>query len=362
MARTAIKPYPAERDIPLALSFDDVLLLPRKSTVISRGDVNLSSKIAKNFELKFPVMSTMMDTVTGVEMAIAVGKYGGLGILPRFDSSEKQSDKVAKVKKKEVRVAAAVGCREGFMERAQMLVAAGVDVLVLDVAHGHMITAIAATKVIKENFPEIPLISGVIATYEGAYDLFKSGADAVQVGVGPGSICVTREVAGVGVPQITAVTEATEASKKFKNRYVVVNAGMKTSGDVVKALAAGADAVLSGNLFAGSRETPGKVIKRNGKLYKEYHGSTSEKEKRNHLEKNGEQRSEHYIDYIEGVEALVPYKGPVERVLRRVETGIRSGFSYCGAHNLQELHKSARFIRITAAGKRESGAHDVQVL
>lgn len=351
-----------KKQIPLALSFDDVLLVPQKSTVISRADVNLTTSIAPEIEIHFPVLSINMDTVTGVEMAIAIAEYGGMGFMPRFDSPTVQANKVAFVKKRNLLVGAAVGCREGFMERAEKLVKAGVDMLTLDVAHGHMIKAIAATKLLKQTSPDIPLSSGVIGTYEGAYDLFKAGADAVRVGVGPGTICTTREIAGSGVPQITAVMEAARAAKLFKNKYVIADGGTKNSGDIVKALAAGAHAVFVGSQLAGTDEAPGKTIKKDGKLYKRYDASTSETEKKNHLKENGEKRPEHYVLHIEGVEALVPYKGPVEGVLRKLEAGIRSGFSYCNAHNIDKLHKNARFLRITAAGKRESGAHDVELI
>lgn len=359
MARIATKPYLVKSEMPLALSFDDVLLVPRRSNVESRADVNLATKLATDLALKFPVLSINMDTVTGVEMAVAIGKYGGMGYLPRFDAPEVQASKVAQVKKKGVLVGAAVGCREGFMQRAEALVKAGVDMLTLDVAHGHMTRAIAATKLLKQAFPKVALSAGVIGTYEGAYDLFKAGADAVRVGVGPGTICTTRQITGCGVPQITAVLEAARASKRFKNKYVISDGGTKNSGDIVKALAAGAHAVFVGSQLAGTREAPGKVIKKRGKLYKRYDASTSETQKGNHVKKNGEKRPQHYLWHIEGVESLVPYKGLVKDVLRKLEAGIRSGFSYCGAHNLQELHKNARFIRITPAGMRESGAHDV---
>lgn len=362
MARTEKIPSLANYQIPLALSFDDVLLVPQRSTVISRADVDLTTRIAPAFVLRFPVLSINMDTVTGVEMAKTIARFGGMGFLPRFDPPQAQAEKVVKVKKAGYLVGGAVGCRDGFLERAELLVKAGVDMLTLDVAHGHMIKAIAATKILKRTFPKVALSSGVVGTHDGAYDLLKAGADAVRVGVGPGTICTTREIAGSGVPQITAVMEAARAAKRFKNKFVIADGGTKNPGDIVKALAAGAHAVFVGSQLAGTDEAPGRIVKKNGKSYKRYDASTSETEKKNHLKKNGEQRPDHYALHIEGVEALVPYKGPVEKVLQRLEAGIRSGFSYSNAHNIKELHKNARFIRITAAGRRESGAHDVEAL
>lgn len=345
--------------IPIALSFDDVLLVPQKSKVSSRSQVSLKTEISPKFFLKIPLISINMDTVTGSEMAVAMSQNGGIGLLPRFDGPQLQAKKIALVKKKNQRVIAALGLRDDPLARAAACLKAGADGLTVDVAHGHMEQCLNVVSRLKNRFPKVSLSAGVIATYEGAYDLFMAGADAVRVGVGAGTICVTRIVTGCGVPQITAILEAVRAKNKFKNRFVWADGGTKSSGDIVKALAAGASAVIAGSLFAGTDETPGKVVKINGTAYKEYNASTSpiEKEKQS---KNGHHQS-HFNLHVEGVEALVKYKGPLKKVLDNLGAGIRSGFSYCGAKNIQELWRKAKFVQITYAGFKESGAHDVEL-
>jgi IMP dehydrogenase len=219
---------------------------------------------------------------------------------------------------------------------------------------------IDTTKELKRKFGDkVDIISGVVATYEGAMDLFKAGADSVRVGVGPGTICTTRITTGVGVPQITAVMEAARAAKKYK-RTILCDGGTKNSGDIVKGLAAGASAAVIGSQFAGTDEAPGKVLIRNNKKYKTYNASTSLVEKRNHV-KTLKNTSRDYLNHIEGVKASVPYKGPVSKVISIMEANIKSGFSYCGAKDIKTLWKNARFIRISQLGVRESGAHDVLV-
>jgi len=299
-----------------------------------------------------------MTDVTGVEMAIALGKAGGMGSLPRFVTPETQADMVSDVKKAGVLVGAAVGCKEGYIERAEMLVKAGADILTLDVAHGHMQKALDATSTLKEKFgKDVDIISGVIATYDGAYDLFKSGADSVRVGVGPGTICITRIKTGVGVPQISAVIEASRAARKF-NRTILCDGGTKSHGDIFKGLAAGASAVVIGSQLAGHDEAPGKIIIQDGKKFKAYNASTSFTEKKMQA-KILKDVGKDYVKHIEGVESLVKYKGPVSVTLEEMESDIRAGLSYCGARNIAELWKKARFIRVTPMGFRENGSHDV---
>jgi IMP dehydrogenase len=348
------------QEIPLALSYDDVLLVPQHSRVGSRSEVDLSTQISPRIKLKLPLISINMTDVTGVKMAVTLGKLGAIGFLPRFFPEDEQADMVKEVKKEGVLVGAAVGCRNGAIERAEKLVKAGADIITLDVAHAAMQKAINTTHQLKRRFgKDVDIISGVVATYEGAKDLFKAGADTVRVGVGPGTICITRIETGVGVPQITAVMEATRAAKKYKGR-ILCDGGTKNSGDIVKGLAAGASAVIIGSQFAGTDEAPGKLVIRNGKKYKQYNASTSLVEKKNHL-KNLKSVSKNYLKHIEGVKAFVPYKGPVAKVVSRMEANIKSGFSYCGAKNINELWKRASFIRITQLGVRESGTHDVIV-
>jgi IMP dehydrogenase len=346
--------------IKTALSYDDVLLVPKRSTISSRSEVDLSTKISPRVTLKVPIISINMTDVTGPEMAIELGKIGSIGFLPRFVSPQEQADMVAKVKKEGVFVGAAVGCRAGFLERAERLVNAGADILTLDVAHAAMQQAIDATRLLKEKFAKkADIISGVVATRQGASDLFRAGADTVRVGVGPGTICVTRIETGVGVPQITAVMEASKAAKKYKGR-ILCDGGTKNSGDIVKGLAAGASAVIVGSQLAGTQEAPGKIVKINGKKYKQYNASTSTEEKKNHIKKlNG--TGKNYLKHIEGVKSLVPCKGPVRLLVDKMAANLRSGFSYLGAKNIEELWRNAEFINITSQGLKESGAHDVVV-
>lgn len=338
--------------IPLGLSFDDVLLIPQRSEINSRAEVNLKTQIAPNFFLNFPIIATNMDSVTGVNMAVAMSKNGSLGIIPRFESAESEANKISEIKKKKARVFGTIGLRDNFLERAELIAKAGADGFLLDAAHGHMVKMIETIKIIKTKF-KLPLIAGTIATFEGAVDLYKAGADSLKIGVGAGSICTTRIVSGCGVPQVTAIMEATRAKKLFKNKFIMADAGMKNSGDIVKALAAGANCVSTGSLLAGTDEAPGEIIEKNGVIYKEYNGSTSKTEK---------ERQRRNDLHIEGVEALVKYKGPVTDVLDSLCAGIRSGLSYCGAKNITELQKRAKFIQITQAGLSESRAHTVEVL
>lgn len=346
------------KNIPLGLSYDDVLLIPQISKVKSRSDVDLSTQITPRIKLSIPLISINMTDVTGVEMAIALGKLGGIGFLPRFETPENQAEMVKDVKKQNVIVGAAVGCKEGYLKRAEMLVNAGCDILTLDVAHGGMIQAIEATTELKRMFGmKCDIISGVIGTYETAYALFKAGADSVRVGVGPGTICITRIQTGVGIPQITGVIEAYRAAKHF-NKTVLCDGGTKSSGDIVKGLAAGASAVIIGSQFAGHDETPGQLVIKNGIKYKAYNASTSPVEKNNHTKKlNGLSKS--YTNHIEGVESLVPYKGPLNASVEKWIANIKSGYSYCGAKNIKDLWQKAKFIRISSLGVRENGAHDV---
>ena len=348
------------QEIPLALSYDDVLLVPQYSRVNSRRDVDLSIQISPRIKLKLPLTSAPMSDVTGVKLAIKLAKLGGLGFLHRFTTENEQADMVRKVKKNNVIVGAAVGCREENLSRAEKLVKAGVDVLLLDVTHGHMQKAIDVTRKLKSTFgKDVDIMAGLVATGEGAENLFKAGADCVHVGIGGGSICLTRINAGVGVPNITTIFETSRVARKYK-KTIIIDGGIKNSGDIVKALAAGAHAVRSGFIFAGTNESPGKLVNTKKGKYKVYKASTSFKEKKNHIRKKIVKDS-NYINHIEGVESTVPYKGKLEKVVTEIQAGLRAGLSYCGARNIQELWKKARFIQITQSGVRESGAHDVIV-
>ena len=256
-----------------------------------------------------------------------------------------------------LRVGAAIGVGAECMARSEALLDAGTDVLVLDSAHGHSANIIAAVKEIKAAWPNCQLVAGNIGTYEGARTLFEAGADAVKVGIGPGSICTTRIVAGVGVPQITAVTEAVRAAREF-GRCVIADGGIKYSGDVVKALAVGADSVMIGSLFAGSEESPGETILYQGRTYKIYRGMGSiDAMKEGSSDRYFQDKSKKLVP--EGIVGRVPFKGPVSESLYQLVGGLRSGMGYVGAKNLKELQEKAKFVAISTAGLRESHVHDV---
>jgi IMP dehydrogenase len=347
-----------KQNFQLALSYDDVLLVPQYSNIDSRNNVDVSTKITPSISLKIPIISANMSDVTDTRMAIALGQLGGLGVIPRFMSPENQANMVSEVKRAQIIVGAAIGVRNEMLTRAEILIKAGASILFLDVAHGHMQKVIEATKILKQKFPKIDLVAGNVATYEAAAALFKAGADSVKVGIGAGSICTTRIMTGSGVPQITAILEAARAARKFK-KTIIADGGAKNPGDLVKGLAAGASAHMLGNLLAGTDEAPGKKIKLNGKWYKNYNASTSFAEKKNHIKHAFDNFEKNYIKQIEGVESIIPYKGPLKNVVESYIASLKSGLSYSGAKNIEELWKRAKFVQITFMGQRESGPHDV---
>ena len=344
-------------NIPLGLTYDDVLLIPQYSEVDTRSEIDLTTKISNQLTLGIPLITTKMDTVTGVKMCIAIGKLGGLGILPRFESVESQANKVGEVKKQTKNVAAAIGIKEGYLRRAEALVKAGANVIDIDVAHGHLLKTINVTKKIKQTFKEeITLMSGITSTYACAIDLYKAGADCLLVGVGAGATCITRVATGCGVPSVTSLLETARAARKFKKTFAP-DAGIKTSGDIVKALACGASAIVSGFLFAGTKESPSKLIVKGGKKYKEYSGSASLLQKTIQTKINPEHKNYDFLKHVEGVTGLIPYTGKLKDVVASLLAGVRSGFSYCGAQNINQLWGNARFIRVTENGRYENGSH-----
>jgi IMP dehydrogenase len=262
-----------------------------------------------------------------------------------------------------LRVGAAVGVRAGYLERAALLVQAGADVLVVDIAHGHSDNAIEATRALRSEFPDVEIIAGNVATADGTRDLIEAGADAVKVGVGPGSICITRLVTGFGVPQLTAIAECAAAAAPF-DVPIIADGGIRTSGDIVKALAAGASSVMLGSLLAGTDESPGVVVLRNNRRTKVSRGMASlgaTMERPDRQPEEGEDPAWTRV-VAEGVEAAVPYRGGVDDLLAQLVGGLRSGLSYGGARTIRELQETAEFVRITSAGVQESGPHDVDVL
>ena len=476
---------PKENDMPLALTFDDVLLLPAASKVLP-NEVDVSTKLTRNISMNIPLMSAAMDTVTESNTAISMAREGGIGIIHKNMSIERQAREVDKVKKSEsgmivdpvtmrpdqkisevlevmelyrisgvpivkdgrrlvgivnnrdlrfennlkkkvadvmtkenlvtasegitleeskvllhknriekllvvndqgdllglitikdimkikkypnackdslgrLRVGGAVGVGPDRDARVDALIAAGADVIVLDSAHGHAQAVVDSVPAIKRRFPETELVAGNVATVEGARAVAEAGADAIKVGVGPGSICTTRVIAGVGVPQITAVTDCARVAGEY-NLPLIADGGIKYSGDVVKALAVGAHSVMIGSLFAGTDESPGETILYQGRSYKVYRGMGS----LGAMKEGGSDRYfqgdiEDEVKLVpEGIEGRVPYKGPLSSSVYQLIGGLRAGMGYAGCGSLKELREKAKFIRITSAGLKESHVHDV---
>ena len=475
------------------LTFDDVLLVPKRSSVRSRKEVHTTTRLSRHIELKVPIVSAPMDTVTEHSMAITMARAGGIGIIHRFMAIEQQVEEVLKVKRSEsivieqpysltgdqklkdakrlmsqhgvsgllildergrlqgiltgrdimferdpekkvtemmtgikdmvtapsdvtlqeaerilhkhkleklplldkdgklrglitsrdmlsleqypnaskdekgrLMVGAAVGVKRGYLERAKALHEAGVDVLVLDVAHAHSDITLDAIRSIKKSIPEAELIAGNVATKEGTEDLIAAGADAVKVGIGSGSICITRIVTGAGVPQLTAIIECTKVADEA-GVPIIADGGIRNSGDITKAIAAGASTVMIGSLLAGTEESPGMTVMREGRKYKLVRGMASVAASYDRTAREPEQADEDsavsLLDYVpEGVEAFVPYKGNASELISQLLGGLKSGLSYCGATDISQLRGKANFVRISQAGLKESYPHDVEVM
>ena len=472
------------------LTFDDALLVPKRSSIATRSQTNLQTKLSKNISLNIPIISANMDTVTESTMAVAMAREGGIGIIHRFLTIPEQVNEVLKVKRsgsvmienpyfirpnqtvkeainymreKEVSgllvtepdsklvgiltrrdimfesegstklvkdvmtsdvvtaklgigiseakeilrknrveklplvdekghvrglitskdiintdnypaaskdkkgrplVGAAVGVKGDFMERTEALLDAGVDVIVVDIAHGHSDNALNTVRLIKKAFPNCELIAGNVATALGTEDLIKAGVDAVKVGVGSGSICITRVITGSGVPQLTAVLDCAKVGKKL-DVPIISDGGIRNSGDATKALAAGASTVMVGGILGGTDESPGSPVMKNGKKFKIYRGMASFYASlgRKSKETGSVSISEDLNDYVaEGVEAMVPYKGSVTDIIKQLTGGIRSGLSYCGANNILQMQENAEFIKMSQAGFVESQPHDVDLM
>jgi IMP dehydrogenase len=473
--------------IPEALTFDDVLLAPAKSSVLPSG-VDTRTKLSRNLTLNIPIVSAAMDTVTESRLAIALAQQGGMGFVHRTMSIEQQAEEVDKVKRSEsgmivdpitvspeskisdaqeimkkykisgvpvtrngklvgiltnrdlrfetrydlpveramtkeslitvpvgttleeaeeilhrhrieklpvidkefnlkglitvkdiqkrlkypnackdaqgrLRVGAALGVTGDFLERAEVLVAAKVDALVVDTAHGHSSRVLEAVRMLRGKFPEVDLIAGNVATFQGACDLIQLGVDGLKVGIGPGSICTTRVVTGAGVPQITAIAECARAALKA-GAPIVADGGIKYSGDITKAIAAGASSVMLGSLFAGTEESPGETILFQGRSFKAYRGMGSigamaAGSGDRYAQEKEVARGEVIKLVPEGIEGRVPYKGLLEELVAQLVGGLRSGMGYCGCQTLAELQQKGRFLRVTSAGLRESHVHDV---
>ena len=342
-----------------SLTFDDVSLIPQYSSIVPNETIT-SVELSKNLKLKVPLISSAMDTVTESKMAIAIGKLGGIGVIHRNLSVDKQVSEVKKVKRQKLLVGAAIGVNNKDLERAQKLSKAKVDLIVIDTAHGHTNKVLKIIKKIKKIIKNIPLCAGNIATGKAAKFLADSGVDIVKVGIGPGSICTTRLVAGVGVPQLSAVIEVKNALRNSKTK-IISDGGIKFSGDIAKAIAAGADAIMIGSLFSGTLESPGKIFKRKGKLYKSFRGMGSAGAMAvGSSDRYYQKKFKDLSKFVpEGVEGIVKFKGPVNKIIYNLVGGLRSSMGYLGAKTIKDLQKKGEFVKITKAGFYESMVHNV---
>ena len=343
-----------------ALTFDDVTLVPKYSSVLP-SDVITETSLSKNLHLKIPLITSAMDTVTESKMAIAIAKAGGIGVIHRNLDVKKQILEIKKVKSQKLLVGAAVGAGDNEFIRAKKILKENIDLLVVDTAHGHTKkVGEIITKIKKIKPKKVTLCAGNVATSEAASFLIKLGVDIIKVGIGPGSICTTRLVAGIGVPQLSAILNVKKGLKQ-KKVSIIADGGIKFSGDIAKALAAGADAVMIGSLFAGTDEAPGKIIKKNGKLYKSFRGMGSiGAMNKGSADRYYQLKQKDKSKYVpEGVEGFVKYKGKVDKIFYKLIGGLKSSMGYLGAKKLNLLRTNPKFVKITKAGFYESMVHNI---
>ena len=345
-----------------SLTFDDVTLVPQFSSILP-SEACIDTSLGPNLNLRIPFLSSAMDTVTESKMAIAIAKEGGLAVIHRNLSIKKQCLEVKKVKRKKLLVGAAIGTSKTDIVRANKLIENNIDLLVIDTAHGHSEKVLLTLRKLKKVFKKIPICAGNIATAESARALANEGADILKVGIGPGSICTTRIVSGIGVPQISAVMEVKKGIRKNKKVKIISDGGVKFLGDAAKALAAGADAVMMGSVFAGTEESPGKKFKYKNKFYKSFRGMGSigammDGSSGRYFQKNYKDKTK-FVP--EGVEGRVAYKGKVEKIIYQLKGGLKSSMGYIGAKDIPSLQKKSKFVKITKAGFYESMVHNVEV-
>ena len=346
-----------------ALTFDDVTLIPKYSEVLP-SEVDTSIKLTQYLKLKIPLLSSAMDTVTESKMAIAIAKAGGLGIIHRNLDIKDQVREIRKVKNKKLFVGAAVGASSKEFKRAEVILKEDIDMIVVDTAHGHTKKVSQIIKFIKKiKNKKTALCAGNIASPEAAKFLLKLGVDIIKVGIGPGSICTTRLVAGIGVPQLSAILNVRNGIKN-KNVKIISDGGIKYSGDLAKAFAAGADAVMIGSLFSGTDEAPGKIIKKGGKLFKSFRGMGSvgamNKGSADRYFQSKQKDASKYVP--EGVEGLAKYKGKVDSIIFKLIGGLRSSMGYLGSKQIKYLRNKPQFVKITKAGFYESMVHNVDIV
>ena len=346
-----------------ALTFDDVTLVPKYSEILP-SEVDTSIKLTNNLKLRIPLLSSAMDTVTESKMAIAIAKSGGLGVIHRNLDIKTQISEIKKVKIKKLLVGAAVGAGPSEFKRADAILKENIDMIVVDTAHGHTKKVSEIIKFIKKRKnKKTALCAGNIATPEAAKFLLKLGVDIIKVGIGPGSICTTRLVAGIGVPQLSAILTVRNGVKN-KNVKIISDGGIKYSGDLAKAFAAGADAVMVGSLFAGTDETPGKLIRRDGKLFKSFRGMGSVGAmNKGSADRYFQSKQKDISKYVpEGVEGFAKYKGKVEKIIFKLIGGLKSSMGYLGSKQIKYLRNKPQFVKITKAGFYESMVHNVDIV
>ena len=346
-----------------ALTFDDVTLAPKYSEILP-SEVDTSIKLTENLKLKIPLLSSAMDTVTESRMAIAIAKAGGIGVIHRNLTIKKQIEEIKKVKKQRLLVGAAVGAGPHELQRAKELLKEGLSLIVVDTAHGHTKKVSEIVKLIKKiKDKKTALCAGNIATPEAAKFLLKLGVDIIKVGIGPGSICTTRLVTGIGVPQLSAILSVRNGIRN-KNVKIIADGGIKYSGDLAKAFAAGADAVMIGSLFAGTDEAPGKIIKKGGKFFKSFRGMGSVGAmNKGSADRYFQLKQKDMTKYVpEGVEGYAKYKGNIGEILYKLIGGLRSSMGYLGSKQIKYLRNKPKFVKITKAGFYESMVHNVDVV
>jgi len=339
----------------IALTYDDIQLIPQYSEIETRQNVSLLTKVSNNFHITVPYVASPMDTICEANMAIKMMYLGGVGCIHRFNTIHEQCQQVIQVSRyaraqypdnwDTIPIMAAIGSNGDYYERADALVQVGANILLIDVAHGHHKNVKEAISKLKKEFPSIDIIAGNIATKEASQDLIEWGADGLRVGIGGGSLCTTRVQTGHGIPNFTSLLEVLEVSGEVP---VMADGGIRSSGDIAKALAAGADCVMLGSLLAGTQETPGAVIEKGPHLYKRYRGSASLETKSAHQQQ---------LRNVEGESTVVPFKGGVKYVIERLNDGLRSALSYSGSSNLQHFRGRAKWVQTTNAGIAEARPH-----
>lgn len=338
--------------IETALTYDDVLLVPQYSDILSRGEVSIASELGTSLSFELPIIASPMDTISGTEMAIAMGNLGGLAIIHRYNSIDEQAAMVAKAKERTQNVGAAIGISDDALERAEALVEAGANILCVDVAHGHHLRMKDTLTALRKRYPRpshggtTHIMAGNVATLEGLNDLYDWGADSVRCNIGSGSICSTKIQTGHGIPGLQTIFDCARTDRDVR---IIADGGIKNSGDIVKALAAGADFVMCGSLLSGTDETPGEIVHlQSGEIGKRYRGMASREAQMDWRSRSGSP---------EGISSYVPYKGSVGYFLEDLVGGIRSGLSYSGARSISQLQTVAKWTRQTSAGSHESGTH-----